>query len=83
MLADLRHACRSLLKSHGFTAAAGAARLIRTLLFSVEPLDPLIYGGVALLLVFIAALACLLPSLRATRIDPIIAFQTESGNLAP
>src|SRR5262245_7939021 len=57
--------------------AAGAARLIRTLLFSVQPIDPLIYGCVTLLFAFIAVLACLLPSLHASRIDPMIALRTE------
>lgn len=61
----------------GLAIAAGAARLIRTLLFSVQPIDPLIYGGVTVLFAFIAILACLLPSLRASRIDPIIALRTE------
>jgi predicted permease len=61
----------------GLAIAAGAARLIRTLLFSVQPIDPLIYGGVTVLFGFIAILACLLPSLRASRIDPLIALHTE------
>jgi predicted permease len=61
----------------GLVAAAIASRLIQTLLFSVQPLDPLIYGGVALLFTAIAVVACLLPSLRASRIDPIIALRAE------
>ena len=61
----------------GLAIAAGAARLIRTLLFSVQPIDPLIYGCVTVLFAFIAILACLLPSLRASRIDPMIALRTE------
>ncbi len=61
----------------GLGAAAGAARLIQTLLYSVQPLDPLVYGGVALLFVAIAALACLVPSLRASRIDPLVALRAE------
>ena len=54
----------------GLAAAAGAARLIQTLLFDVQPLDPLIYGAVT---VVFASLACLVPSLRASRIDPLLA----------
>ncbi len=61
----------------GLIAAAGAARLIQTLLFAVQPLDPLVYGGVALLFAGIAALACLVPSLRASRIDPLVALRAE------
>jgi predicted permease len=61
----------------GLATAVGAARLIRTLLFSVQPIDPLIYGAVTVLFAFIAILACFLPSLRASRIDPLIALRTE------
>lgn len=61
----------------GLGVAAGGARLMASLLYQVEPLDPLIYGGVAALFVGVALLACLLPSLRASRIDPLIALRTE------
>ncbi len=61
----------------GLAAAAGVARLIQTLLFAVQPLDPLIFGAVAVLFTAIGVLACLLPSLRASRIDPIIALRAE------
>ena len=61
----------------GLACATGAARLIQTLLFDVQPLDPLVYGGVAVLFTFVAALACLAPSLRASRIDPLIALRAE------
>jgi putative ABC transport system permease protein len=61
----------------GLAAAAGTAHLIQSLLFSVQPLDPLVYGGVALLFAVIAVLACLLPSLRASRIDPLIALRAD------
>jgi predicted permease len=61
----------------GLGIAVGAARLMTSLLYQVEPLDPLIYGSVAALLVLVATLACLLPSLRASRIDPIIALRAE------
>ena len=59
------------------SAAAGVAKLIASLLFNVTPLDPLVYGGVALLFAIVAALACLLPALRASRIDPLIALRSE------
>jgi predicted permease len=61
----------------GLAAAAGAARLMQTLLFAVQPLDPLIYGGVTVLFTVIALLACLVPSLRASRIDPIVALRSD------
>jgi len=59
----------------GVTGAIGVARLIQSLLFNVTPLDPLVYAGVVLLFSVVATLACLVPSLRASRIDPVAALQ--------
>jgi predicted permease len=61
----------------GLAAAAGAGRVIQTLLFDVRPLEPVVYAAVAVTFSLVAALACLLPSLRASRIDPIIALRAE------
>jgi ABC-type antimicrobial peptide transport system permease subunit len=59
----------------GLVGAAIAGRLIRTLLFNVQATDPLIYAGVAILFTAVAALACLVPSFRASRIDPLVALR--------
>jgi putative ABC transport system permease protein len=59
----------------GLVAAGATARLIQSLLFNVTPFDPIVYFGVAALFVSVAAFACLMPSLRASRIDPLIALQ--------
>ena len=61
----------------GLAGALAAARLIRTFLFGIEPADPVTLGGVALLLVAVAALATYLPSRRALRIQPTEALRTE------
>jgi predicted permease len=61
----------------GLAAAAGAARLIQTLLFDVRPLDPFVYGGVTAVFTIVAALACLIPSARAARIDPLRALRAD------
>ena len=61
----------------GLAGAAAAGRLIQTLLFDVKPMDPVIYGGVAALFTIVASLACLLPSFRASRIDPLVALRAE------
>ena len=58
----------------GLAGAAGTARLIQTLLVNVRPLDPLVYGSVALFFGLIAACACFVPSFRASRIDPLTAL---------
>ena len=59
----------------GLVAGGITARLIRQLLFGVAPLNPLVYVGVAVIFGAVAALACLGPSLRASRIDPLTAFR--------
>jgi putative ABC transport system permease protein len=61
----------------GLAAAAGVGKMIQSLLFNVGPVDPLIYAGVAVLFAAVAALACLIPSLRASRIDPLIALRAD------
>jgi putative ABC transport system permease protein len=61
----------------GLTAAIGAARLMASLLFEISPIDPLTYGLVSLTLFAATVLACYLPALRATRVDPIGALRAE------
>jgi predicted permease len=61
----------------GLAAAAGTGRLIQTLLYEVKPIEPMLYGGVAVLFTAIATVACLIPSLRAARIDPLRALRTD------
>jgi predicted permease len=61
----------------GIAGAAAAGRLIRTLLFDVQPLDPLVYSGVAVVFTVVATLACLVPSVRASRIDPLVALRAD------
>ena len=61
----------------GLGAAAAIARLMRTLLFGVSPLDPLSFAVVPLILVVAAALASFLPASRATAINPVDALKAE------
>ena len=59
----------------GVGGALALGRAIRTQLFGVGLLDPATLGGVILVLGVSAALACALPVLRATRIDPATALR--------
>jgi len=61
----------------GIGLAAGLSQLITSLLYGIEPFSIGIYAAVALLFALVGALACLLPSMRASRIDPIEALRTE------
>ena len=61
----------------GLAAAFGLARLITTFLFGVTARDPLVFGGVPLVLAAVALFAVWLPALRASRVDPLIALRSE------
>jgi predicted permease len=61
----------------GLGLSVAVTRLMQRLLFEVSPRDPWLYSGVALFICSVAALACFVPALRATRIDPMQALRTE------
>jgi putative ABC transport system permease protein len=61
----------------GLCGAAAAARGLSSLLYGVSAADPLIFGGVALLLGAIALMACYVPALRSMRVDPTVALRHE------
>jgi predicted permease len=61
----------------GLALSFAVTWLMQRLLFEVSPRDPLLYGGVALFICSVAALACFVPALRATRIDPMQALRAE------
>ncbi len=59
----------------GVVAALALSRLMGSLLYGVSATDPLSLIIAILVLGLAALLACLLPALRATRIDPIRALR--------
>jgi len=61
----------------GLAVSAGTVHLIESMLYGTRPLDPAIFAAVAGTLLGVAALACLLPAWRASRIDPMQALRME------
>ncbi len=61
----------------GVIGAAGAARYLQSMLFGIEPLDPLTFVAVATGFTAVAAAASYLPARRATRVDPIVALRVD------
>jgi putative ABC transport system permease protein len=61
----------------GLGAAAILSRWLTTLVFPITPLDPVTFALVPVVLTITAAIAVAAPALRATRIDPVVAFRNE------
>jgi ABC-type antimicrobial peptide transport system permease subunit len=61
----------------GLIAALAATRLITSLLYGLEPNDPLTITLASLLLLTVAAIAGYLPARRASRVDPMVALRHE------
>ncbi|MGO9201874.1 MAG: ADOP family duplicated permease [Limisphaerales bacterium] len=61
----------------GIGAAIALAQVLRAFLFGVEPTDLITFVAVAILFAAEALLVCLLPALRATRVDPMTALRCE------
>jgi len=59
----------------GVGLATFTTRLVTDQLFGVGPLDPITYAFVAVVVAVAALLAALIPAIRATRVDPIIALR--------
>jgi putative ABC transport system permease protein len=61
----------------GVLAALALTRLLASQLFGVSPADPATYVGLAAVILLVAVAASLVPALRATRIDPMVALRAD------
>ena len=61
----------------GLGLAFALSKTISAFLFGVQPIDPVTFAGVALVLAVTATLAAAAPAWRAARVDPVAAFRTD------
>ena len=61
----------------GLAASFALTRLISSGLYGVTATDPGTYVGISALLILVALIACMVPTIRAVRIDPTIALRYE------
>jgi putative ABC transport system permease protein len=52
-------------------------RLLRNLLYGLQPFDPIALGGAVAILVGCATIALLIPVYHATRVDPMVALRAD------
>ncbi len=61
----------------GVAVALLGGRFVAPLLFEVSPHDPVVLGGIAAALLAVATIACIVPALRAMRVDAVVALRAE------
>ncbi|HEV8146360.1 MAG TPA: ABC transporter permease [Bryobacteraceae bacterium] len=61
----------------GLIAALAFARVLGTFLFGVPPTDPFTFATVAVLMLCVAVVACLIPAIRAARVDPFETLRSD------
>jgi len=61
----------------GLFAAFGLTRFLSSQLFGVGATDPFTFAAVSILLIAVSTLATLLPAMRATRVNPVVALRDE------
>ncbi|MFH1763319.1 MAG: ABC transporter permease [Gemmatimonadota bacterium] len=61
----------------GLATALAGGRIMESFLFEVDPRDPMVFAGVAAILIAVALVAALIPARQASRMDPVQALRAE------
>jgi putative ABC transport system permease protein len=61
----------------GWAGALALSSVLSTLIYGVQPRDPLTFAAVSALLAIVALLATLIPAYRATKVEPVQALREE------
>jgi predicted permease len=61
----------------GVLGSMALSRTIASLLYETNPFDPLVYSAVLTVLLGATVVACLVPAMRAARVDPVAAIRNE------
>jgi ABC-type antimicrobial peptide transport system permease subunit len=61
----------------GIAGALVLTRFLSTLLFGIEPTDPITFVAIGFLMLIVAVISSYIPARRAARIDPVISLRTE------
>lgn len=61
----------------GLVIALAGARVMEALLFEIDSRDPLTLASVTVLLGMVSVVACIVPALKASRVDPMTTLRAE------
>jgi putative ABC transport system permease protein len=61
----------------GLAGSVAVVREIKSMLYETEPFDPAVFAAVAAMLLVVAAIACMVPAWRASRMNPMQALRAE------
>ncbi len=61
----------------GLIVSLALTRVLSSQLYGISSTDPVTFGAISVLLIFVAVAACYIPALRATKVDPMTAVRYE------